>query len=95
MKDTTSSENSPACKYSAAQPMAGTVPVEGAIWQKGTARSPRASVAFSALDAVRSALSLLSGLFRPRRGTGMNSPESHPEKRHDAPSVARPRKLWS
>jgi hypothetical protein len=95
MKDTTSSGKSPTCRSSAAKPVAGTVPAEGTIWKSGTACSPRASLAFFALDAVRSALFLLSRLFRTQHGKGLDTPESHPGKKHEASSAPRPRKLWT
>ena len=93
MKDKMSDRNSQANQSAVAQPVASVTPSRVSIWCKGTDCSPRASIAISALDAVRSTFSLLAGLIRTFRSEGENFPKSDPERKHDVLQTSRTRKL--
>jgi len=60
MKEARSLRASSIDQSKAARPMATITPAEVPIRRNGTGCSPRANVAFAALDAVRSIVSLLS-----------------------------------
>ena len=60
MKEARSLRESPADQSIAARPMATITPAEVSIRRNGNCCSPRANVAFAALDVVQSIVSLLS-----------------------------------
>jgi hypothetical protein len=70
MKDTTRSGDLLAYQSIVTQPVGNETHAEIATCRKDAACSPRATLALSAMDAVRSMRSLLNGLFRPQQNKG-------------------------
>lgn len=63
MKEARSLRGLPTDQSIAARPMATITPAEASIRQNENCCSPRANIAFAALDAVRSIVTLLSRFF--------------------------------